>query len=586
MKTKRIKTSKKNTSPKLLKLECENCGAVLTMVDKKHALCRYCGQRYRIDETEGRLILDVNIRHIDGDAQTAKALKWIAVVLAVFLLIAILIIKEIWEYNVPARESELVEQPGEPVREEDGDLLRIFCQDIFGKKYEEITPQEFASLRYIEYDYLNEGEGFNVLHYSFSDYKDCDSEEAFQETIKQWTCANANTPTDFTMFPGITRVDTYNSVDLSKMTFAEDARITYVRTDESLEKIKNSVDLAEIEVLYIGNFFDIGYLDSIEECINLKEVYVDAGLEYSDEPLDLQIFQQNTKLEKIWIECGNEKFAHVEALGDLTNLKVFYVENLQLKDCDFFHKLTRLEELHIEAETYPEADFLQHMPNLRVLRFLQGGYVEAQDLAHLKKVENLDVCIDSQDALEVLGRLSSLRVLNLYTDDNPADFGNGNVVDVSVLGQLETLETLYLSGSFYQGMETVWNLPALEEVSIGSFAVDPEKLQRNESVREIKLFYNMVFDANTGEALALGEFLKYYPQVEVLKLNGCDLTDIQFLAQFQELRECSLQYNAIQDFSPLYECKKLEKVSIFGNPYAEEDLRFSEEVVVAQYPWE
>lgn len=182
--------------------------------------------------------------------------------------------------------------------------------------------------------------------------------------------------------------------------------------------------------------------------------------------------------------------------------------------------------------------------------------------------------------------MSSLRVLNLYTDDNPADFGNGNVVDVSVLGQLENLQTLYLSGSFYQGMEPIWNLPTLEKVSIGSFAVDTEKLQVNEGVKEIILFYNRIFDVNTREALAPEEFLKYYPQVEVLKLDGCDLTDIQFLAQFQELRECSLQYNAIQDFSPLYECKKLKKVSIFGNPYAEEDLRFSEEVTVAQYPWE
>lgn len=586
MKAKRIQTSKNNVKPEFVKLECENCGAALEVVDKGHAFCRYCGQRYLVDESEGRLILDVNIKYSGDDEQTKKALKAVIVVLVVFLIIAVIIIKEIWEYNVPARQSELLEQEEESVREEDGDLLRIFCQDIFGKDYEDITQEEFASLRYIEYDYITDGAGFNELHYSFTDYKDCSSEEEFLKTVERWTCANANIPTDFTKFLGLTRVDTYNSVNLSMMKFSDEARITYVRMDEPLEKIRDSLNLADIEILNMGNFFDIGYLDAMNECVNLKEIYLDASLEYGNEPFDFQIFEQNKKLEKIWIDCGNEKFVNQEVLGSFSNLKVFYVENLQLEDCDFLSKLSKMEELYIEASTYPNVDFLKNMPNLRVLQFLKGGYVSAKYLRGLKMLEDLNVCIDSQEALEAIAQLSNLKTLNLYTDDNPADFGNGNQVNMSVLGQLENLETLYLSGSLYLGMEPVLKLPHLENIHVANFAVDLEKLESNESIKEISFFYSSVYDINTGESVEPENFLHFYPKVEVLSLDGCNLTNISFLSAFQDLKVCSLKYNYIQDFSPLYECKKLEKVSICGNPYEESDLQFSEEVVVAVYPWE
>ena len=51
-----IRTSNQNEKAELLKLECENCGASLDLVDKTHAVCPYCGQRYRIDEAKGTIV--------------------------------------------------------------------------------------------------------------------------------------------------------------------------------------------------------------------------------------------------------------------------------------------------------------------------------------------------------------------------------------------------------------------------------------------------------------------------------------------------------------------------------------------------
>lgn len=88
-----------------------------------------------------------------------------------------------------------------------------------------------AQIRYIKYDYLRENdEWVNRIYYSFTNYEDCDSEEEFLETIQSWS---SNDPyvvraTDFSMFTGITRVDTDNSVGLSDITFSKEAHISYV----------------------------------------------------------------------------------------------------------------------------------------------------------------------------------------------------------------------------------------------------------------------------------------------------------------------------------------------------------------------
>ncbi|MBQ7774683.1 MAG: hypothetical protein IJ379_02090 [Lachnospiraceae bacterium] len=107
MEEKIIQTSKENDTPQFIKLGCENCGAALEMVDKSHAICNYCGQRYFIDENQEKLIVDVTVKHSSQDEQTRRALMMVMIALVIFLVVVVIVVVKICAYNAPAKEPEV-----------------------------------------------------------------------------------------------------------------------------------------------------------------------------------------------------------------------------------------------------------------------------------------------------------------------------------------------------------------------------------------------------------------------------------------------------------------------------------------------
>ena len=69
------------------------------------------------------------------------------------------------------------------------------------------------------------------------------------------------------------------------------------------------------------------------------------------------------------------------------------------------------------------------------------------------------------------------------------------------------------------------------------------------------------------ENLSLGEadFLAELPDIKVLGMICCGLTDISFLDKYPSLTEVSFYRNEIQDISPLTNCKDLEVISLAYN---------------------
>lgn len=69
------------------------------------------------------------------------------------------------------------------------------------------------------------------------------------------------------------------------------------------------------------------------------------------------------------------------------------------------------------------------------------------------------------------------------------------------------------------------------------------------------------------ENIALGEadFLEELPDVKVLGMIDCGLTDISFLETYPHLTEVSFYGNEIRDISPLVNCRNLEVISLAYN---------------------
>lgn len=574
-----IRTSNQNEKAELLKLECTNCGATLDLVDKTHAVCPYCGQKYLIDEAKGTI---VNIQvDYSGSDEMYEAVSSAKKVLIIFLIVASLIALIIFGFNIAAKKSVFSTSDSDLPVDAGGQLLVIFCQDIFEKDFEEITEEEFASIRYLRCAYDRDGsESFNAIYYSFTNYEDCQSEEEFQETVKTWTyrMKRVNWPSDYTMFTGLTRIDNRDAVWLSLLKFSPDARISCVDTDDKLETISNILNPEYIKTLHIGIMGTS--LEGIGQYQNLEELEVDTNL--SNQSMDVSGIKECKNLKSLKLRCG-EEYTGLESLQELSNLRDLYIDKIPLPNCTFLENLSHLESLAIYTGEDPTLSVLDSLPNLKKVNFLDSEYIPPQEIHHLKTIEDLTIAVKENQGLDELSSLENLRTLRLHMSINEYQVP----VDVSVLAGLGNLECLYLDnfwGGEITGVEPLLNLPRLTAFRLGKrmasdieLTINPELLEDNPSIEEIGFFECTLKDTATGEERDFS-FLTHYPNIKRLYLDGCDQEDISFVPELADLRRCSLQDNHISDLSPLLTCKRLEAIS--ADKEAAAKVQFSPDVYV------
>lgn len=579
-----IRTSNQNEKPELLRMECKNCGASLELTDRTHAFCPYCGQKYLIDEAKGTMV-HIQVDY-SGSDEMYEAVSSTKKVLIVFLIVASLIALIIFGFNIAARKSLFSKSDADLPVDEKGQLLVIFCKDIFGKEFKEITQEEFASVKYLRCAYEREnGEMFNVISYSFTDYEACPSEEAFQETVKTWSYRSKQVswPSDYTMFTGLTRIDTTDTVWLSLLKFSPDAPIRYIDTDDKLPTISNVLNPEQIKVMHIGLMGTS--LEGIEQYKNLEELEVDTNL--SSQSMNLDGIEQCQKLKTLRLRCG-DAYTGLDNLKKLPNLTSLYLDHVPLEDCSFLENLQTLEELSIYTGEEASLSILESLPNLKRVHFLDGEYILPEEIPLLKGVEELTIAIKEQEGLQELSALDTLKVLDLHMSIH----GYQTPVDVSVLGNLPGLRWLKMDnfwGEEITGLEEILKLPELSVFWLGhkgSSDIVPlftiEALEGNPSLEEIGLWQCFPKDAATKEPLDFS-FLTLFPNVKRLYLDGCDLMDLSFAAELSNLRACSLQDNDILDLSPLLMCKKLEIIAV--DKQAAASARFPADVTIHTEPY-
>lgn len=582
-----IHTSIDNTTAELVKMVCTNCGGGLTLTDKTHARCPYCGQTFLVDEAKGTVI-NINIDY-ENAGEVNKTLSSTKKMLVAFFVIIIITVLAILGVNLAANFSALSSSDRDAAFEENGELLAIFCKDIFGKEYKDITDEEFASIRYICYDHDRDvNDGFHVIKYSFTNYEDCESEEAFQDTIETWTyhSSKASWPSDFTMFTGLTRMDNNNSLWLSQMKYSQKAKISYIETSESLKNVTACFEPEYVRVLHMGA--QNGKLEGIGEYKNLEEIVAD-GYPGADGTLDITGIGNCTRLRKIYLKSGTVS-AGLEELEKLTSVRSLYVSGTKLKDSTFLEKMPKLEELYTEIGESGDVSMLASVPDLKKLYFKDNGEVEIESLLELKHLEEVNLDIDQEEKLQQLQQLTSLKVLELKLK---IFGGMRDSVDVSGLAKMPKLEKLTIEdfwGNGITGMESIFNKPGMKEISIGDESISPDmtKLFLNPSLLEDNLSVEKVkmtgwISAKDSKKEGDFDILLHYPNLKKLDLGGCGIDDISFIAEFQNLEVIDLQENEITDYSPLDSCKKLKRIYIYGNP--KKDPVFSSNIQVYTEPY-
>ena len=235
----------------LLKLTCSDCGAPLHIEDNSRAVCAHCGKTYLLDEAGG-LVLDVKV-DFSNTEQTKNTINrtktWVITIMcvaAVFVLGAFLLNSEALKSEWFMSDWDFLGQSSFPVKE--------MCEDIFDKPYYQITKEELASIKYIKHSSQRIGSTDSWLHvyeYSLTDYRDCESEEEFQETIKQWTYQDTLKQVgvnNYSMLTGLTRV-CINS-QIKEYRFSKKAEISYVESkDYNMRQIADLVNPKNVKVV-------------------------------------------------------------------------------------------------------------------------------------------------------------------------------------------------------------------------------------------------------------------------------------------------------------------------------------------------
>lgn len=564
-----IHTSVDNESAELVKMACTNCGASLTIVDKTHAKCPFCGQTYLIDEAKG-IVVNVNVDY-GNSAEVRQSVKKTQRLIIGFFIAAVVVTAIILAFNIAANKSVFSSSDSDAPVQENGNLLVIFCKDIFQKEYRDITPEEFGSIRYIRYTYQRDGNSddhYHVVYYSFTNYEDCESEEEFLDTVSMWTYedSKASWPSDFTMLTGLTRIDTTNSLWMSLINFSENCKISYVTTDDNLETVSSRVNPEYVKVLDLGTFSN--NLNGLEQYKNLEVLKAQNTHLYNT--TDLSGIGQCSKLRQLELNCA-DAYEGAEEIAELSELTSLSMNGVLLPECEFLKEMPQLEELTMDVGEDADLSILSYLPNLKKLDTGNDDIVSAKQLLVLSNLEDLTVSVDTLENIALLAELKKLKSLHLDTSYWEVDENYDEVpIDISIFSQLPELEYFYISrfsGGGFCGVESILNLPALKcfGVSVSAlkedFNLNREELIENSSLETFYLENVCACDSLTGEEGGF-EFLSNYPNLKELWLQDCDLADISFASGLKNLERCHFEKNEITDYSPLKECKKLEYLCV------------------------
>lgn len=579
-----IHTSLDNEQAELLKLKCSNCGASLELLDKTHARCPFCQQEYRIDEAKGAII-NVSIDYSDTE-KVQKTLHSTKRTMIIFLCVVAGIAAIILGVNIAANSSVFSSSDRDVAFEENGELLVIFCKDIFGKEYKDITKEELESIKYIRYASDRDvNDGFHVIEYSFTDYADCEDEEEFQDTIKRWTYMNskASWPADFTMFTGLTRIDTTNSLWLSQLRFSKEAPINYVETDNQLEVVTEKFDPENIKVLHIGIQADD--LAGIEAYKNLEELEIDYVGGMGN--LNVSGIGECSNLKKLMLDCA-ETYTGLEELEELQQMESIYISGVELKDSSFLKGMPELEELYTNVGENGDLSMLSSLPELKRLYFMDNEPIDPKRLQILPQLEELRLAVDEIESLQGVAELTNLKSLELYMTISGGMWGEA--IDVSMLSELPYLEELTIK-DFYDGeitgMESIFNKPTMKSIFLGDYIdismemeviLDPELLVDNPSLESLKMV-GWKTSVESKEIEESYDILAHYPNLKKIGMAECELSNIDFMAGLPNLEVVNLQENELTDYTPLLSCKKLRAVYVYGNPQMETGLPESVEVI-------
>ncbi|GFH90529.1 internalin-A [Lachnospiraceae bacterium] len=281
----------------------------------------------------------------------------------------------------------------------------------------------------------------------------------------------------------------------------------------------------------------------------------------------------------------------IAPLAELSNLTYLKLEdNNTLQDYSPVASLTNLHTLVIDKSTSqadPDLSPLQQLEDLDMCGFISISFLNR--MSSLKHLSIHSCNLDEVSALSGLTGLETLTCYSVWTYAVP-------LRDVNFIDNMPNLKSLDFSGAtsdnswggfqYYTqilgDISNVFNHPSLETLILNNcmFNIEFNKITENPALKhlelkEVELKENFYVEAYNGmidiwyDDLSLDDhinFLSNYPNLEVLYLDGNQLTNIQFASALHKLTTFSIKDNYVTDLSPLHQAENLEYLDIRTNP--------------------
>ncbi|MBR6666700.1 MAG: hypothetical protein IKL22_13410 [Lachnospiraceae bacterium] len=512
---KKIQTPKFNVRRELVKLECEDCGADLEMLDETYAHCKYCGQKYIVNvlleripeapaETNSSVAKVQTVKPQPIRPQQKRAIGVIACTMAIAVMLVCCCIflfsgkgadessgvkDQPWD-GVLVGNSQEQNDSGDHIstnKDSTGDTsantdsierwegfrsetMKQVVKRMFGKPADEVTKEELESIKYFKIDTYWKT---CIISYSTEDYREYEPDyreklpdhngsilfgynKAFEETIQKVTLPDPEEGMslvygDVSNFTNLTSI---SMNDYRNVDFSGMSQLTMVDCGWNLKNaLESNLPVEQIEVLKVSDC----ELDGLERFTSLKKLFIEG---IDEDNMDQVV--KCTTLDTLFCNYCFETASYAP-LKELTGLKSLYIDGGYdaIKDLSMISSFTELENLSITCTDILNIGFVKDLKKLKTLRLSENSKLEDfEGLGTLQELEFLEFNISSlnggQPEYEEIGNLKNLKSLALHT-----------VYNLDFLYELKQLEKLEVRLTFYDDvMLPIAEMKKLKELTL------------------------------------------------------------------------------------------------------------------------
>ncbi|WP_096201622.1 leucine-rich repeat domain-containing protein [Bacillus sp. FJAT-45350] len=268
---------------------------------------------------------------------------------------------------------------------------------------------------------------------------------------------------------------------------------------------------------------------------------------------DISGLQYAENLESLYLDSssvnGLSVITEIKGLSDLS------LNNEYIDDYSLLEDIKNLEQLKIVGGKLHQVDMLsealKESQNLRVLTLSNLGITEINSLSALgnvKSIENLYLSGNAIKDISVLEELNSLKHLELF---------NNQIDDISPLKNLTNLETLSLDSNKISNIDNLRGLTKLESLDLAS-----NNIQVIDALRNLGRLKELGISNNEINNI---EPLSGMRQLTRLNISDNQIGDISAVSGMTELFRLNLSNNQLRDLSPIRGLSNLNTLYFSNN---------------------